>query len=85
MENRINTFIFSGKLYPSSTGSTSHSNIDRKPDINQSAKLFNMAVEERARRSSENPYPISDDLFVLLLVFVKTAVKVSVYTFAQQD
>lgn len=46
MENRINTFIFSGKLYPSSTGSTSHSNIDRKPDINQSAKLFNMAVEK---------------------------------------
>ena len=47
MENRINTLIFLGKLYPSSTGSTSHINIDRKPDINQSAKLFNMAVEER--------------------------------------
>ena len=47
MENRINTFIFSGKLYPSSTGSTSHSNIDRKPDINQSAKLFNMVAEKR--------------------------------------
>ena len=46
MENRINTFIFSGKLYPSSMGSTSHSNIDRKPDINQNAKLFNMAVEK---------------------------------------
>ena len=81
MENRINTFIFSGKLYPSSTGSTSHINIDRKPDINQSAKLFNMAVEERLGGRLKTHI----DSFTLLFVFVKTAVEISVRTFAQQD
>ena len=80
MENRINIFIFSAKLYPSSTGSTSHSSTDMKPDKNQSTKLFIMAVGRGFRRPSENR--VSDGLG--LFVFVKTAAEVGGRTFAQQ-
>ena len=51
------------------------------------ANMFSvpLCVCKEKQRSSENPYPLSDDLFVLLLVFVKTAVEISIHTFAQQD